>query len=185
MTTYTVGLSPDKSTVHIADAGVLPAGYTSLGTFDHDAVSDPEDELGLHAPGHTMFHHVQEILGRKSWANPALAATFPDNITDMASIDIYKGWEAPPFRLTSPAISGTARVGFVLTCSNGTWTGPTATLARRWLANGVVIPGATAATYTAVVGDLGKTITCEVTPSNAFGTGPSFTTAATAAVIAA
>lgn len=182
MTTYTVGISTDKKAVHIANTGVLPAGYISLGTYDHDESDDP---LGAHADSHTHVHHVREILGRKSFANPANAALWPENITDLSALQIFKGWEAKPFVLTSPAITGTARVGYVLTCSAGTWTGPTTTLTRRWLANGVVIPGATAATYIPVVGDLSKLITCEVTPTNSGGTGYPFVTAPTVAVIAA
>lgn len=182
MTTYTVGLSVDKKRVHVANAGVLPAGYTNIGTFDHNESDDP---LGAYPDSHVLVHHVQDVLYKTSFETPALDAMFPYNITDLAAVAIFKGWESFPVRVTSPAITGTARVGFTLTCSAGSWTGPTTTLARRWFAAGIVIPAATGATYVPVVGDLGKVITCEVTPSNAFGNGAVFVTAATAAVIAA
>lgn len=90
-----------------------------------------------------------------------------------------------PANTVLPAITGTAQVGQVLTVSNGTWTGtPAPTFARQWKADGANIAGATATTYTPVVGDVGKVITCTVTATNAAGTLPA-TTAATAAVIAA
>lgn len=90
-----------------------------------------------------------------------------------------------PDNTVLPAITGTSRVGFVLTASTGTWIGEaTIVYTYRWFANGVVIPAATAATYTAVVGDLGKVITAEVTGTNAHGN-KTAVSAATVAVIAA
>ena len=86
-----------------------------------------------------------------------------------------------------PTISGTAQVGQVLTGTNGAFTNPSQssqTITRSWLANDVVIPGATGATYTPVVGDIGKTIKFRSTATNSFGTAVS-TSVATAAVIAA
>ncbi len=86
-----------------------------------------------------------------------------------------------------PTIAGTAQVGVVLTGTNGTFTNPSQsaqTIARQWLANDVVIAGATGATYTPVIGDIGKTIKFRNTATNAFGTAVS-TSVATAAVIAA
>ncbi len=183
MTTYTVGISTDKKIIHVAaGAASLPATYINIGTYDHDEADDP---LGEHAEGHVMVNHVREILGRTSWADPNDPALWPENITDLSALKIYEGATSAPVRVTSPAITGTAQVGQLLTCSAGAWTGPTVTLARRWFANGVVIAGATAATYSPVVGQIGQVITCEVTPSNTYGTGTPFVTAATAAVIAA
>lgn len=90
-----------------------------------------------------------------------------------------------PANTAPPAITGTAQVGQVLTVSNGTWTGtPAPTFTRQWKKGGVNIAGATAATYTPVVGDVGATITCTVTGTNSVGNA-SATSAATAAVIAA
>lgn len=187
MTTYSVSISPDKKAVRIRIPGAtqVPFGYITVGTYDHDPVTDPEDPLELHGAGHTHFHHVQEILGRRSFANPAVAATFPDNIIDMAALQIFKNWEAPPVVSALPTLTGTARVGFVLTLSQGTWSeGGFPTLTRAWYANGVLIPGATASTYTPVVGDLGKTITAKLTGTNAFGS-TEYLIGPTAAVIAA
>ena len=82
-----------------------------------------------------------------------------------------------------PTITGTARVGQTLTGANGTWSG-SPTLTRRWFANGIAIDGATGATYVPVAADLGKTITLQVTGTNASGA-RTVSSAATAAVIAA
>ncbi len=182
MTTFTVGVGPTKKIVFVANDGVLPLGYSSCGTYVHDEAADV---LGNPSDNHVHFHHVQSVLYHRDVANPANVGFWPDNITDFGSISIYKGWDAAPFVLTAPTITGTAQVGQVLTSVLGTWTGAAPTSTRQWKANGVnVASGGTAATYTPVVGDIGKVITCEITAVNAYGTtvavsGP------TAAVIAA
>lgn len=88
-----------------------------------------------------------------------------------------------PENTALPAITGTARVGQTLTSTTGTWIG-SPTFARQWRAAGVAIPGATAATYVPVAGDIGKAITVRVTGTNDKGQVVA-TSAATAAVIAA
>lgn len=89
----------------------------------------------------------------------------------------------PPTNTAKPAITGTAKVGVELTCSNGTWTG-SPTFKYQWKAGGTNIAGATTNKYTPVAGDVGKTLTCTVTGTNAGGT-LAATSAATAAVVAA
>jgi hypothetical protein len=66
-----------------------------------------------------------------------------------------------------PTITGTAQVGVQLTAVAGTWQ-PTAaaspiTYTYRWKSDGTDISGATSATYTPVVADLGKAISVAVT----------------------
>ncbi|BCW49595.1 hypothetical protein StoSoilB13_19370 [Arthrobacter sp. StoSoilB13] len=82
-----------------------------------------------------------------------------------------------------PTITGTAKVGSTLTAVPGVWGPAPVTLAYQWKANGLVITGATAATYVPVTGDVGKTITVTVTGSKIGYTTASKTSAATAAVI--
>jgi len=87
-----------------------------------------------------------------------------------------------PFVTAIPAITGTATVGQLLTCSTGTWSGDaTITYSYAWYANNLVIPGAVAGTYTLLAAQLGKRITARVTASNASGNASS-TTAPTSAV---
>ena len=88
-----------------------------------------------------------------------------------------------PTNTVAPAITGTAQVGQVLSGSTGTWT-ESPSFARQWLADGVAIEAATAATYTPVVGDVGKIIALRVT-ATANGRTSAATSAPTAAVIAA
>jgi len=75
-----------------------------------------------------------------------------------------------PVNLTLPVITGTTAVGDTLTCSSDTWSGvPAPTFARQWQRDGADIAGETAATHVIVTADLGTTLTCEVTATNAVG----------------
>ncbi|MBZ9705398.1 hypothetical protein LB543_01470 [Mesorhizobium sp. ESP7-2] len=91
---------------------------------------------------------------------------------------------ATPGNTVSPAISGNAYVGSTLTASAGTWSGGgSPTYAYQWKSNGSNV-GVNQNTYVPVSGDLGHTITCTVTATNAAGSGTPVASAATAAVIA-
>ena len=77
---------------------------------------------------------------------------------------------AAPENTAAPIVSGTAKVGQTLTCSEGTWTNPAPTsYAYRWLRDGVAIGGAESSTYTVTAADEGHSISCEVTATNAVG----------------
>lgn len=79
------------------------------------------------------------------------------------------GGGSPPSNTGLPAISGTPTEGQTLNVSNGSWTGSPTGYARQWLRNGAAIAGATGAAYTLLTADVGATISCSVTASNAAG----------------
>ena len=84
-----------------------------------------------------------------------------------------------PFNiLTSPPIiSGTGSVGFILTCSTGTWTGyPTPTLTYQWYRGDTPIPSATTYSYAILISDVGYSITCRVTGTNTNGSAVAIST---------
>lgn len=97
------------------------------------------------------------------------------------SITIAAATVAAPTNSTIPTISGTAQVGQTLTASQGTWTGSPTSYAYHWNRSGSAIAGATSATYAPVSGDIGATLTCTVTATNAGGSAGA-TSAATAVV---
>jgi len=69
-----------------------------------------------------------------------------------------------PFTKTvKPTISGAPMLGGTLTASVTGWSPAPTTLRYRWLRDGKVIPGATAASYRPMRDDLGKSISVEVT----------------------
>lgn len=89
-----------------------------------------------------------------------------------------------PANVTLPAISGTAQVGVEMTVFEGVWTGEPTSWEYAWEADGTPIGGATAKTYTPVIGQIGDVITCVVTGVNSAGEDDA-ESAGTAAVIAA
>lgn len=75
-----------------------------------------------------------------------------------------------PVNTAAPTISGTAVVGSTLTVSDGTWTGvPTPTFGYQWQRGTTNISGATSTTYVVQLSDVGNTIRCVVTGTNAVG----------------
>jgi hypothetical protein len=79
----------------------------------------------------------------------------------------------------TPTITGTAKVGQILTAKPGTWTPAPVTLTYQWFRGTTVISGATSSTYKLVTADKGTSITVKVTGSK---TGYTALTKASAAV---
>jgi hypothetical protein len=76
-----------------------------------------------------------------------------------------------PINTVAPAITGTAQARQTLTCSTGTWNAAPLpiTYAYQWYKNGSIISGATNSTYVVLSADVGSTLKCTVTASNAVG----------------
>ncbi|MCX5129889.1 hypothetical protein [Streptomyces sp. NBC_00347] len=70
---------------------------------------------------------------------------------------------AAPKPTKAPSVTGTAKVGSVLTANRGTWTPAPTSYAYRWYADGKLITGATGTTFTLTGAQLGKRITLRVT----------------------
>lgn len=102
-------------------------------------------------------------------------------VTIKVASAVLSGASIAPTNVLLPAISGTAKDGQVLTAIAGSWTG-VPTLTYQWKKGGSNISGATAATYTVVVGDVGSPISVVVTGTNSAGTA-SATSGATATVV--
>jgi hypothetical protein len=84
-----------------------------------------------------------------------------------------------PSNTIAPSISGVAQVGDSLSCGPGIWSAkPPPVFAYQWLRDGAAIEGATESSYTPSKGNVGHAIACQVTATNAVGSG----TAASAAV---
>jgi surface antigen len=82
-----------------------------------------------------------------------------------------------------PTVAGTPQVGAPLTATAGTWSGAPTSYTYQWLANGVDIPGAIAATYTPTGTDLAKAISVRVTALRTGYTSGVATSAATIPVV--
>jgi hypothetical protein len=84
--------------------------------------------------------------------------------------------QTAPVNTAVPTVSGSATQGSTLTSTTGSWTGnPAPTYAYQWLrcdssgASCVTISGATNSSYTLLAADVGSTIRCRVTGTNAQG----------------
>ena len=73
-----------------------------------------------------------------------------------------------PVNTVAPVVSGSTTVGQTLSTTTGTWTGtPTPTYTYQWQRGTSNISAATSSTYVTVSGDIGSTIRCVVTATNA------------------
>jgi len=81
--------------------------------------------------------------------------------TSAATPTVLRALTASP----TPTISGTRKVGNLLTAVPGTWSPAPVTLRYQWYRSGTAISGATASTYRAAAADLGKQLTVVVTGS--------------------
>ena len=98
--------------------------------------------------------------------------------TSVASVPVAPG----TLVAATPKITGTAKVGYKLTATAGSWGPSPVTLKYQWKANNVNISGATATTYTLPATRKGKRITVTVTGSKTGFTSLARTSAATATV---
>lgn len=145
--------------------GTEPITYEYQWTLDLISTSDP-------IPGATSPTYVLtagdvglEIFCVVTATNSAGSASANSNtVGPVASAD------TPPVNTVAPVASGTVRIGELLSCTTGTWTGtPAPTYAYQWTRDGSPIGGATSATYTVVAADISAQIACEVTATNTAG----------------
>jgi hypothetical protein len=77
---------------------------------------------------------------------------------------------AAPVNVVQPLLTGNGAVGTVVTCSNGSWTGsPSPSFSFDFKINGVSVQSGASNTYTPLIGDDTKTLTCLVTATNTQG----------------
>lgn len=118
-----------------------------------------------------------------------LIASYPTAVTSRSlspsgNTTLYPFGAAPrPVNVSAPTITGNPIAGNVLTGNPGSWSG-SPTFTYRWLNGGVAISGETGTTYTSVSGDVGDSITFEVTGSNASGAALSGPVTSAATVVA-
>jgi hypothetical protein len=105
-----------------------------------------------------------------------ITATNLDGTSSVASAPTATVPSAAPVNTVAPAVTGTARRGFILTATPGTWNGIGNTLSYQWQRstdNGTTwssIAGATSTTYTLGLGDEGAIVRVLVTVANADAT---------------
>ena len=91
-----------------------------------------------------------------------------DTVTQISNTTTAINWM--PANTVAPVVSGTTQVGYILSTTDGTWTGyPTPTFTYQWQRAGVNIASATNSTYTLVGSDASYVIRCVVTGTNVLG----------------
>ena len=75
-----------------------------------------------------------------------------------------------PVNGTPPSIPTSGVDGDTVACDPGVWTGGSPTFTYTWLRDSASIAGATAGSYTLTSADVGRSIVCRVTATNASGT---------------
>jgi hypothetical protein len=112
----------------------------------------------------------------------SLTASRPDYRTTTTVSDPTAAVASTPFTTAPiPTISGTVKVGSILTAIPGVWA-PEASFSYSWKANGKAIKGATAASYKLKTAEAGKKISVTVTGTATGYVAVSKTSAPTAAV---
>ena len=74
-----------------------------------------------------------------------------------------------PVNTGAPTISGTTKIGYTLSSTNGTWSPAATSYTRQWQRNGSDIPGATGSSYTETAADFGYTLRIGVVATNTSG----------------
>ncbi|MFJ3404301.1 carboxypeptidase-like regulatory domain-containing protein [Promicromonospora sp. NPDC090134] len=95
-------------------------------------------------------------------AEEAADVVVPESCDIVPGIDFALG-EHEVHPMTSPAISGSTKVGETVEANPGTWTPGYLAYSYRWLRDGVAIEGATSARYQITTDDLDSELSVEVT----------------------
>ena len=143
-----------------ANAGLAHTAVLTGATPQNGLLRDPDGRLITSAgPGAYDRGFIRD-------SNGALVVAAGESTPPLYSF----GPRVEPVNTVAPAVTGTATVGSTLTSTTGTWTGsPTPTFTYQWRRNGVAIGGATASTYLIDALDVGTSVTCQVTATNARG----------------
>lgn len=108
-----------------------------------------------------------QVSKRPDGKHPAAADVEAFLTAALTAVGLLKQGYTAPVCTVNPAVTGTAKVGNVLTSTGGTWTGYTApVLTYQWRRGGTAIPGATSPTYTCVTEDIDALMSCRVTGTN-------------------
>lgn len=78
---YQVSYNPTRRVALVqADAAAVPVGSVDVGSFSHPDGNVQDSVI--------VYHGVRDLLYKRSKANPANTAMFPNNITDMQNVII-------------------------------------------------------------------------------------------------
>lgn len=129
------------------DGTAVPVASTDPG-FSFDPVANT---WSFSTPG------LKTLTFANDPSDPSFSGTITQEVTAAVTV--------PSVTPGIPTISGTARVGEVLTANPGTWAPVGTTFTYKWQVNGVDVIGATGVTFTPTTAHVGADVTVEVTGS--------------------
>jgi hypothetical protein len=170
--------------------------WTGSPTFTYEFLRDNVSIAGFGIPstyvvttadqGHTLSCAVtatNSAGGREASSSNSLSipsssttTTTPASTTTTPTTTTPAG---VPVSTAVPVITGIAKAGSTLSCSNASWNNSPTKFSYQWARDGTQLAGSTASTYTVQALDEGSTLTCTVIASNAAGNGSPSTSATT------
>ncbi|MFL6088824.1 MAG: carboxypeptidase regulatory-like domain-containing protein [Aeromicrobium sp.] len=155
-----------------------PDSYTYVWKAGGTAISGATSKTYVPVAGDVGKTITVTVTAKKSGLTNGTATSSPTPAVAAADASVLSNTSAP-------TISGTPKVGQTLTANDGTWSSTPDSYTYVWRAGGTVVSGATSKTYSPVAGDVGKTITVEVTAKKSGFTDGTAASSPTAAVQAA
>ncbi|HYQ33429.1 MAG TPA: hypothetical protein VEQ83_09470 [Lapillicoccus sp.] len=143
---------------------IFPAEEEHDGLIEHDLVEEEIEGLADIDPTRTDGQHeqdswrgvavedVDDVTGTLAGFLPVTKASLPTSAVALGDL----------VTTPVPTVTGTPKVAVPLTAVPGTWDAGTA-LGFQWLADGQLVPGATASTFTPGAAQQGRVLTVEVT----------------------
>jgi hypothetical protein len=182
----TLWTAPSGAQVHDVTDAYGPDGttYVAWDVLDISASSNEGLYASVRLPGGS-FPTIPDSVYSGSASDPKIAvdqtgyativAALADKSAGVTRVAAFTHANAtPPRLLTKPVISivgGSAMVGARLICAGDSWLNRPTTFQVKWLRGTSTIAGATQRTYTLASADNGQMVSCEVTASNAYGSG--------------
>jgi hypothetical protein len=166
--------TPKRTFTLTASAGTWsPAGAAFTFQWQRDGGSGFADITGATASSYTL---VAADVG--TVVRVQVKATNVDGNTTASSAQTATVAAATPGSSGAPLVTGQARVGAVLTTTNGGWSPAATSYAYQWqrkvAGTFADIAGATAQTYTLAAADAGTVVRAEVTATNSDGSGAGY-----------
>ena len=156
------------------------------GTFTVQGLSTGDYAVAV-TGGETCDHveHYTSTDGRLTRASGDLAVHVTEGEASTLPTDLVYGASPAVTNETLPTISGEAKLGRLLTSTQGTWSPDDVTLTLQWYRGTTAIPGATGRSYRVLPADLGQRIHVTVTAEKPGYTSATASSAATAEVVRA
>ena len=185
--TPTIGTATATGTTTATVSFTAPASNGGSTITSYTAVSTPGNITGTLSQSGSGTISVSGLTSGTAYTFQVYATNGIGNSFNYSAASNSITTYSVPVNTGAPSVTGTATNGQTLSTTTGTWSGTPASFsyAYQWQRSGSNIGSANASTYTLVSADVGNTIRCVVTATNAAGStaANSNSTAAVAAIV--